>query len=77
MRKLKIGSRIKYKNHEGEVFDIQYRDYYQVVGVRFDRRWRWDMSESMEFYFHYNAIKKIIVRVFTTEDPYGEEDWDY
>jgi len=46
MRNLKIGNRVKYKNNEGEVFDIQYQNYDQVVGVKFDRRWRWDMPES-------------------------------
>lgn len=86
MTNIKKGSRVKYKNHEGVVFDFKWEGdkndkLFQtmgriMVGIQFDERWRYDIPHDRKMYFHYNEVKLIRVRVFTAEDPYGEENWD-
>ncbi len=83
---IKIGSRVKCRCHasssspEGVVYDFKWINTKTMpkimVGVKFDTRWHWNMNDKNEMYFNYNDIKKIEVRVFTLEDPYGEENWD-
>lgn len=74
--RLVIGSKVLYKKHEGVVCDVTYLG---LIGVKFNKRWRWDLPESKISYYFDPELKKIkpkFIRIFNALDPYGEEKWE-
>ena len=73
---MRVGSKVLYRNkHKGEVIGFTHYYMEQVVIVKFEERWKYDMSDDKTMYCHANELKKIRLRIFTKEDPYGEENW--